>query len=526
MNLVSVEGAYVRRITPAEGKVFVVPVQRIVRGRYMLGLALAGALLTAAGCAAPRTGPAALQRQLDALFDDPRFSEAYWGVRVETLNGNILYDRLGHKQFIPASNLKVFTTAAALERLGPDFTYETRLNAVGPIGGDGTLNGSLVIVGSGDPSLGAWHPDEEQNSRQLLASWVEQIKAAGIRRIAGDIVGDGRCFTEEFIGPHWEYYDLPFWYSAGSSGLAMEENAFRCYILPTKVGEPAFIEIVPQTAYITLINATRTVEAGGVSNADSTNCQVEGNTVKFAGTIAMDKPFIRERAAIWDGARYAAFLLQEALERGGVSVAGRAVNIRDLDNPASLDAAEARTLAVYASPPMSELVKVVNKPSHNFFADQILRTMGLQRRGVGSFDAGVEEVRAWLAEIGVPQTHAIQMFDGSGLARDNLIQPRQMCHVLRHMARPGPGRAEFVDSLPVAGVDGNLARRMTEPPTRGNVRAKTGYISNARTLSGYVTHAGGQQLVFALMCNQYTVPTREVNEVQDRTCVILASWEP
>lgn len=500
--------------------------EKIARHRYMLGLAIVSGALAVAGCATPRTGRAALQRQLNALFDDPRFSEAYWGVRVETLDGKVLYDRLGHKQFIPASNLKVFTTAAALERLGPDFTYETWLNAVGPIGDDGTLNGSLVIVGSGDPSLGAWHPDEEQNSRQLLAGWVEKIKAAGIRRIAGDVVGDGRCFTEEFIGPHWEYYDLPFWFSAGSSGLAMEENAFRVYIRPTAVGEPASIEVVPPTAYITLINETRTVEAGGVSNADSTNCQVEGNTVKFAGTIAMDKPFIRERAAIWDGARYAAFLLREALERDGISVAGQAVNIRDLDNPASLDAAEARTLAVYTSPPMAELVKVVNKPSHNFFADQILRTMGLQRRGVGSFDAGVEEVRSWLADIGVPQTQAIQMFDGSGLARDNLIQPRQMCHVLRHMARPGPGRAAFVDSLPVAGVDGSLAGRMKDPPTRGNVRAKTGYISNARTLSGYATNAAGQQLVFAMMCNQYTVPTREVNEMQDRACTILASWKP
>jgi D-alanyl-D-alanine carboxypeptidase/D-alanyl-D-alanine-endopeptidase (penicillin-binding protein 4) len=171
-------------------------------------------------------------------------------------------------------------------------------------------------------------------------------------------------------------------------------------------------------------------------------------------------------------------------------------------------------------------VNVVNKPSHNFFADQILRTLGLQRRGVGSFAAGVEEVVAWLEEIGVPQTEAIQMFDGSGLARDNLIQPRQMCHLLRHMARPGRGHAAFVDSLPVAGVDGNLAERMKQPPTRGNVRAKTGYISNARTLSGYVTHAAGEDLVFTMMCNQYTVPTREATAFQNRACTVLASWAP
>jgi len=248
--------------------------------------------------------------------------------------------------------------------------------------------------------------------------------------------------------------------------------------------------------------------------------------VKFGGTIAMDKPFIRERAAIWDGARYAAFLLREALEREGVSVAGRAVNIRELNDPSPLTATPVQTLVVHASPPMAELVKVVNKPSHNFFADQILRTMGLQRRGTGSFDAGVEELRSWLTDIGVPQTQAIQMFDGSGLARDNLIQPRQMCHVLRHMAQPGPGHAEFVDSLPIAGIDGDLAGRMKDPPTYGNVRAKTGYISNARTLSGYVTNAAGQRLVFAFFCNQYTVPTREVTEVQNQACTMLASWKP
>ncbi|MBN1489040.1 MAG: D-alanyl-D-alanine carboxypeptidase/D-alanyl-D-alanine-endopeptidase [Phycisphaerae bacterium] len=469
-----------------------------------------------------------LRADLDAVFDEPKYDCAFWGVRVERANGEVLYDRLGHKQFTTASNMKLYTTAAALERLGPDFTYETRVEAIGTVDADGTLVGDLVIVGSGDPSLGAWHPDADRNSRQVLADWVAKVKAAGIRRITGDIVGDGRCFTSEFYCENWNYGDLHFWYAAGSSGLAIEENAYRVQIRPgQKVGDLAILDITPATSYIALVNDTRTVEAGGANTADSVPHNTEGNVRRFAGTIAMDREVINERGSVWNGACYAAHLFGEALAREGIEVQGRPVNIRMLDSPDRIDRVESarRTiLATTISPPLSELVAVVNKISHNFFADQIVRTLGLHEQGTGDFASGAAAVRAWLTDIGAPQAEAFQMRDGSGLARVDAVQPRQTCHLLWHMRQSAQGGEAYYASLPVGGVDGTLAKRLTDPSTKGNVRAKTGYIGHVRCLSGYVTDTDGEELVFSMMCNQYVVPTGEVNDSQDAACKILAQF--
>lgn len=467
-----------------------------------------------------------LRADLDAIFDQPKFACAYWGVRVERPNGEVLYDRLGDKQFIPASNMKVYTTAAALDLLGPDFTYQTRVEAIGEIK-DGTLHGDLLITGSGDPSLGAWHPHKTRDSRQLLPAWVAKIKAAGIHSISGDVIGDGRCFADESYCGGWGYGDLQFWYAAPPSGLAIEENAYRILIRPgAKVGDSAILALTPQTRYITLINEVKTAAAGGPNNGDSVPHNAEGNTRRFVGSVAIDKT-IDERGSVWDGTCYTAFLLVEELNRQGIQVKGRAVNIRSLADPERIDKAEQskrKLLATTTSPALRELAAVVNKISHNFFADQMLLTLSAQKSGKGSFSHGARVVRTWLQDIGVPQPEAFQMYDGSGLARHNTVQPRHTCYVLRHMKNTSKASQAFEASLPISGTDGSLEGRMTEPQAKGKVRAKTGYIGSVRTLSGYATAADGQDLVFSMMCNHYIVPTGEVNAAQDEACRVLIRY--
>lgn len=476
----------------------------------------------------PVRGVAALRDALDAVFDEEKYANAFWGVRVEEAGGRVLYERNAGKGFTPASNMKIFTSAAALDILGADFRYETRLEATGTITAEGRLEGDLVIVGSGDPSLGAWHPDKTRDSRQLLADWVAKIREAGIRSIAGDILGDGRCFTEEALSPNWDYSDLAFWYAAPTSGLAIEENAFRCVIRPgAKVGDSARIELIPATSYIRIINETKTVAAGGATNADSTTHDAEGNTKRFIGTIAIDSKEVNERGAVWDGAAYAATLLKEELERQGIAVAGRAANIMMLPDRSRIDAVASdrrRRIATHTSPPMSELVKVINKPSHNFFADQILRTVALHTLNDSSFDAGAKAMQAWLKEIDAPQPEAFQMYDGSGLAKDDLVQPRQICAVLRHMRRDDVAGRAFYASLPVGGLDGTLESRLGHPATKHKVHAKTGYISNVRALSGYLTRTDGSEVIFSMICNQFTIPVKEVNASQDAAATLLATW--
>lgn len=487
----------------------------------LLLTALVGSL---GGCApAPL---ASLRNGLDAIFDDARYASAYWGVRIERLNGEVLYERNSGKEFAPASNMKIFTTAAALDLLGPNYTYETRLEAVGDIS-DGVLDGDLVIVGSGDPSLGGWHPDPREDSNKLLADWVSKIKAAGIHRVNGDVIGDGRCFTVDSYSPNWVYGDLCYWYAAGTSGLAIEENAYRCVIRPGgSVGDPARIEIIPRTSYVTILNQTRTGPPKSKSDADSTWQETEGNTRRFVGSIALDNRRIDERGSVYDGARYAAHLLVEALDRADIRVGGKALNIRALTSCDRIDSCppeHRRVIARTVSPPVGKLVAVVNKISHNFYADQIQRTMGLRKAGEGSFAAGAKVMRQWLKDIDAPDSEGFQTFDGSGLARDDFVQPRQICHVLRHMRRDDAAGKAFYDSLPIGGVDGTLEKRFKNLRAKGIVRAKTGYISHVRALSGYVTTAGGEELVFSMICNQYLVPTSQVNESQDRAVEMLAS---
>lgn len=468
---------------------------------------------------------AALRAQLDALFDAAVLSDAHWGVRVETRRGEILYDRNGARGFMPASNLKIFTTAAALETLGPDYTWTTTVEATGPIDADGTLQGSLVIVGGGDPSLGAWHPRDGAESAQLLAAWVAQLKAAGVRRIAGDIVGDGRYFNTDFYNPNWDYFDLPYWYAAGSSGLSFEENAFRVRIMPgAAVGDPTRIEINPNTSYITVINESVTAAAGAPSTADSTNHQTEGNVVRFVGQIPIDREVINERGSIWDAPRYAAHLVMEALEREGIAVDGEARNILAME-PAARAALDApRTVLIrHTSPPLTNAVNVINEYSHNFFADMVLRTMGRAAGGDGGWDSGVKAVKDWMTRIGAPQVEAFHMKDGSGLASSNIVQPRHFTHVLRHMRNDTPAGRAFYDSLTVAGVGRHLANRLRDPATAGNVRAKTGFIGFARALSGYVTMAGGEELVFSIICNHHSASVAEVDKVTDAALVLIAS---
>jgi D-alanyl-D-alanine carboxypeptidase/D-alanyl-D-alanine-endopeptidase (penicillin-binding protein 4) len=449
-------------------------------------------------------------------------------VRVEDASGTVLYNRNGERNFVPASNMKIFTTAAALALLGADFQYETRLDAVGEMGENGLWEGSLVIVGSGDPCLGSWHVPGEPGGPALLAPWVESIRAAGIRSIRGDIVGDGRAFTDEYVCGNWELEDYPFWYAAGSSGLAFEENCFRFTTSPGKqAGDRAEIVLNPDTAYVKVINETLTVEPGGTKNADIIWRNPRGNEIVFGGTVPLDaKPF-EQRGSVWDSEGYAATLLREALQRAGIEVQGRAVNIRTLENADALDQAspeKRKALAVYTSPRLPEILKAVNKTSHNFFADQLLKTLGAMKKNRGDFEAGAEAVREWLQSIGAPGASDFTMLDGSGLAHRNLIQPAQACAALRAMHHHPAWRGPFWDSIAIAGVDGDLNHRMKEPPLKNNLRAKTGYIGQVRSLSGRVCDASGEPLFFSMIVNHHKHSISEADQLIHRACEALGKY--
>lgn len=467
---------------------------------------------------------ALIKQQLADFFSEPDFKNAFWGVCVEDARtGKCLFSLNAEKNFTPASNLKLYTTAAALLLLGPDFRYETKIYYQGKIDPDGILQGDLIIKGSGDPSISERYR-KDTSLDKILTEWVTAVQQAGIKQINGDIIGDDDCFDDQEIEGTWENDDLPFWYATGSSGLAIADNCYTYEVRPAReIGARASIKIFPESDYITIINDVLTTGSGERGSVEVWR-EPNTNLVKVYGTVsATATEPIRHFASVHNGTLYTLHLFADRLKQAGIELTGHLRDIDDIPAKATrLQPQQWELIHTHISPPLSELIKIVNKPSQNFYADMLLKTLGYKFKGTGSFESGRQVVAEFLNSIGMPAVAEIDMKDGSGLSRRNIVQPRQTTYLLRHLFSH-PYGTYFYDSLPIAGVDGTLRNRMKNSPAEGNVRAKTGFINRVRCLSGYVKTASGRMLVFSMMANQYTVPTRRAEELQDKVCIFLAS---
>jgi D-alanyl-D-alanine carboxypeptidase/D-alanyl-D-alanine-endopeptidase (penicillin-binding protein 4) len=476
-----------------------------------------------------------LRAQLDTLFSDPRFSNAFWGVLIQSLDsGEILYARNQNKGFMPASNMKLFTTATALARLGADFRYETRIAYQGELDAAGTLHGDVIIIGSGDPSISGRYSrylGTRFTTDDILDRWVDAFTSAGICKIEGNIIGDDDIFVDDAYGDTWEIGYIQDWYAAPSDGLSMNDNCYDLTITPAQiVGAPATIQILPLPSYNPVSDDVITT-ASGAKRFISFWRNPYGNAVSFKGLMPLGAKPYREFASVYNGTLYAATLLRNKLIQRGIAVSGEAKDIDDFpDKKSRFHPDRYQLIHSHFSPPISKIITIINKPSQNFYADMLLKTLGARFKGEGSFRKGADALRQFLGEIGVPAVQQFDMHDGSGLSRKNLVQPRQTVALLRHMMRRPDGMV-FYDSLPIAGVDGTIRWRMRGTAAEGNVHAKTGYIDRARALSGYVFTRDREWLVFSMMANNYTVPTADVEAVQDRVCALLAGfsrahWSP
>ena len=484
---------------------------------------------------------AELQSRIDSLLDQPQFAAARWGLRVITSQGGVVFERDPDKLFIPASNMKLYTSAAALNAFGPDFRFKTSVYAGMPPNRGGLLRGDLIFVGRGDPNLSARFdqgiPDkiEEFTSAEKIGPiemLADQIKASGIRRVAGDLIGDDSYFATDWLGAGWEWDDAQFYYGAEVSALSVNDNAVTFIVTPGRVGAPPTIAIQPRTDYVTIRNRA-TTSAGGLTRINAQR-PLNGNMVEFIGSLPQTVKEHRVNIAIHDPASFAATLLKEALARRGILITGR---IRHLDAAARLahplDAGKLTEIASVLSPPLSLMLKVVNKPSQNLHAEIMLRQLGVLRgepaepddygRPKSAETRGIEALRNFLEGAGI-DTQPLSLRDGSGLSRHDLVTPRATARLLEFMTTH-PYFATFRDSLPIGAVDGTLSRRMGETAAANNVRAKTGALSQANALSGYVTTGGGQTLIFSLIGNNYTGPSRDVTRVFDQICALLAGYE-
>lgn len=485
-----------------------------------LSIALSLTYLAACrGPAATRPTPArgSLAAFIDSLADAPKFSNAHWGILiVDPQRGDTLYSRNAGKLFMPASNMKILTSATALAQLGPDYSFKTVFAARGPVA-EGILNGDLAVIGRGDPSVS----DHMLKDAMLpLRAIADSIAAHGIRRITGRIVAQGDAFPGEVLGYGWSYDDFEDSYSAPTDELLFNEGFSELHVhAGSEPGKPVQVSTRPARTFPSVRVTARTIAAPSDTalrrRANTLRARKDSTTwdVILEGDIIAGDSAVIEVTDHDPGVSYLA-AVREALRDKGIVIDERAD--ASTEPTAYLD-----TLAVLSSPPLSDVLKALMKPSQNQIAEMLFHTVALEATGIGRADTARAVVQRQVAQWGVVPEEAV-IRDGSGLARYDYISPRTIVRILDAMKRL-PSFQAYYDALPIAGVDGTIQNRMKGTPAQNNVHAKTGSVALARSLSGYVTTANGRMLIFSFLCNNWTVPVREVERVQDAISARLAS---
>ena len=457
--------------------------------------------------------------ELSQKFDDPEFENAHWGVLIRSLKtGETVYSRNEKKMFMPASNMKLFTTSSAMKALGPDYRYTTRLVTTGSVK-DSVLNGSIIVVGSGDPTISGRYNDG--NVTETFAQWADSLRSHGIKAVNGSIIGDDNCFDDEFYGSNWAAEYETDYYAAQISGISFNDNCVDFRVVPSaNAADVCSLSWTPNTKYVNVINQTVTAPVTDSVN-DISFYRVRGtNTIYVRGAMSVGKKELTESVAIDNPTLFTVTVLKEILESKGIRVNGNPVDADELKDSLKYD--NVQQLASFTSVPYSVMVRTINKQSQNFYTEQVYRTMGKESAGRGSMESGRTVVKPILAGWGV-DTVRLRMADGSGLSRMDLITPSDLVSILSGMYQE-KYFLPFYESLPIAGVDGTIRSRMRGTKAEGNVHAKTGFIGYVRALSGYVTSADGEMFVFSMVANHYTVPTSKAEKIQNDVCVKLAEF--
>jgi D-alanyl-D-alanine carboxypeptidase/D-alanyl-D-alanine-endopeptidase (penicillin-binding protein 4) len=486
--------------------------------RRLLLFLVAGGALTAADLAS---------RVPQVIEASPAARAAFWGVRVDDLEtGRTLVSINADRFFVPASNTKLFTTALGLVRLGPDYRYETLVLSERPPDGAGTVAG-IRLVGGGDPNLSARAIPYrtgpiEGNALAAIEELAARVVERGVRRIEGDIVGDDTAYVWEPFPAGWAADDGIWEYGASVSALTVNDNAFTLRVRPgARAGDPAAITLAPPLEFYTIDNRVRTT-AGGERRVRIAREPGSGQ-LRVWGELPAGDRGSSEILGVHDPALYAARAFYDALARRGVAIAGRAGvrhvfpnQVEDLRNGPAPGREPGFELARRVSPPLIEDLRVTDKVSQNLHAELTLRAVALARRKIGSREAGLEELKAFLDEIGV-EREAYAFHDGSGLARLNLVTPATVVKLLRYMHT----REGWLSLLPVGGRDGTLETRFKGSAAAGRILAKTGTLSHVSALSGYAERRNGAPLAFAILVNNYNAPSGEVRAVIDTICSLM-----
>ena len=478
--------------------------RRFARGLAILAAAaslLAGAEARSAGAPASRpaaapsaasaasgvTLPAALAREVEAA----RRSARAVGVHVLDLaSKNEVFGYEADRQRILASNTKLLTTAAALARLTPEYRFETRFLIRGAVDATGTLQGDVAVVGAGDPNLsGRFH---DGDSFAPLRPWARELRARGIRAVAGQIYLVNGIFEEPRIHPDWPRDQLTAWYEAPVEALSFNDNCVLVRVRPgVKAGAAVRVETVPKVGYFQFRNTARTTSGNGRLLVGR---QSASDTIVVSGSIGQRSGPVDVWVAVHDPVAYFAAAARALLAEEGITV-GAGYQYLHGPPPGVWE-----QVHVHSSP-LDRTLAVTNKRSQNFYAESLAKLLGYLQTGQGSWQSAVQAVTNFLVELGVSPTE-FRLADGSGLSRANLATPRAMTTLLEKMYFHPYGR-DYLLSLAHSGEEGlRWERRLALPPYRDNVFAKTGTLNGVSTLSGYAKASSGKVYAFSILLNE------------------------
>jgi D-alanyl-D-alanine carboxypeptidase/D-alanyl-D-alanine-endopeptidase (penicillin-binding protein 4) len=447
------------------------------------------------------------QQKLTSFVSHPRFAAALLGVKVESLDtGKLVFEHNSTKLLKPASNAKIYSGALALDRLGPDFKIRTSFYATSPVSRYGTVKGDVIVYGRGDPSFS--HRFNSGDYQKAIDQLCDALINAGVKSIKGDLIGDESYFRGPRFGTGWSWDDLQYYYGAEVSALTLQENVVDLEFHPgDAIGAPVKITAKPPYPYLIFSNRTETVATNGKRSVQVYR-PIDENVVYISGTLPMGDSALEESVAVHDAPRWFVTILRDALKKRGVKVSGKIRTANWLTRETDpLNYGRLTEIAYIESKPMAEIVKNMMKPSQNLYAHLLLlqvaekvRTQETKR--MNSDDLGLAEMKKFLGEAGIDSGDVL-LEEGSGLSRGCLLKPAASVALLKYM-RKHRYASTFIDSLPIAGVDGTLRSRFKGTPAENNLKAKTGTIRYVNSLSGYMTNKAGENLVFSIMLNNYS----------------------
>lgn len=432
------------------------------------------------------------QDEVKTLLQKPEYRNATVGIVVaDATTGERIYELNPEQLMIPASTLKIITTATSLEMLGADFRFETKLGITGDVNENGVLSGNLVVISGGDPTLGSAFFNQDENKNRFFDEWVTQMKQSGIKEIAGNVVLDGSRFETEETPPTWVWGDIGNYYGANANAFTVYDNLFTITFRSGKAGEKT--EIIKTEPEIRDLEIDNRVLA---SEINSDQAYVFGSPMDnkriIRGTIPKEKAAFSIKAAIPNPARLFGIQFMNALQTAGVKVSGNVIEDQ-VEN--------VKVIFAHRSPFLAEIVKTVNHESVNLFAEHLLLKLSAEKTGIGSREKSIGIVQQFWQERGL-NAASLFMEDGSGLSHFNAVSPAFLNSVLLEM-KNSKNSALFIETLPGAG-EGTLSSFSTEKFPGNALRAKSGSMTRVRCYAGYLKTVSGKEVVFTIMFNHFS----------------------